>query len=321
MWLRRLSKAPKADAEEYDSPPPAHNNANSKMVNAHRIDNKKTTQFSPQSPHDVPAYSVQPPGRDSFSQRPTDSGYGAMEKPLPVGKGAVADFAPPEPLARAFSEAIRPYTEKIDQLESQLGDLHMWIEQLETQRAEVHQWIDKRGLRPDVPPSIAKLMDSQPDAAQSLNYQLDRKVSMVDLDLHRLQDDLNDSSGSSYIAAQAMTKFLPDIERLSLLQSGPRFAFDLLIKLAGNLNSHGGLEMSEGTQETRRSFYEKLDIAMVDVVRRRVQDPEDWPIMRDVKRIEKTAAYLRNYGIQPYFPRSMDAMRRELDGRNGGGSL
>ena len=54
----------------------------------------------------------------------------------------------PDLLAQAFNQAVRPYTEKIEQLESQLADMQAWVEQLEAQRAEVHSWIDKRGLRP-----------------------------------------------------------------------------------------------------------------------------------------------------------------------------
>jgi phage-related minor tail protein len=57
----------------------------------------------------------------------------------------------PDLLAQAFNQAVRPYTEKIEQLESQLADMQSWVEQLEQQRAEVHSWIDKRGLRPGTP--------------------------------------------------------------------------------------------------------------------------------------------------------------------------
>ena len=61
----------------------------------------------------------------------------------------------PDMLAQAFNQAIRPYSERIDELESQLAETQnqlaqtqSWVEQLEQQRAEVHSWIDKRGLRP-----------------------------------------------------------------------------------------------------------------------------------------------------------------------------
>jgi hypothetical protein len=54
----------------------------------------------------------------------------------------------PDMLAQAFNQAVRPYSERIEQLESQLAEAQGWVEQLEQQRAEVHSWIDKRGLRP-----------------------------------------------------------------------------------------------------------------------------------------------------------------------------
>jgi hypothetical protein len=75
---------------------------------------------------------------------PSMGGLGNPTPPLASGK--------PEPmpdlLTQAFQQAIRPYTDKIEQLEAQLADMQNWVEQLEQQRAEVHGWIDKRGLRP-----------------------------------------------------------------------------------------------------------------------------------------------------------------------------
>jgi hypothetical protein len=113
-----------------------------------------------------------------------------------------------------------------------------------------------------------------------------------------------------------MLKFLPDIARLSALPSGPRHAFDLLLKLGGNLNSHGGLE--SGDEEDiaeRRSFYGRLDEAMMDVVKGRFREEGDgWGVQREIKRIEKTGAYLRNWGVEPYFPRTLEVMRDGLGG-------
>jgi hypothetical protein len=54
----------------------------------------------------------------------------------------------PDLLTRAFNEAVRPYTDKIDLLESQMADLQAWVETLELQRNEMYAWVDKRGLRP-----------------------------------------------------------------------------------------------------------------------------------------------------------------------------
>jgi hypothetical protein len=241
----------------------------------------------------------------------------------------------PELLAQAFNQAIRPYTDKIEQMEAQMTELQNWADTLQQQRAELWEWIDKRGLRPDVPASIAKQMDTVlPDAASTLNAQLDRKITIVNFDLHRLQDDLNDSISAAHFAA-AMAKFLPDISRLSSLPTGPRYAFDLILKLGGNLNSHGGVEALASTpgtagaadanpeiqteRKSRRDFYAQLDRAMVEVVRRRFAEGEEWMVGREIKRIEKTAAYLRNYNIEPYFPITLDTMKREMEFRGNGG--
>lgn len=158
-------------------------------------------------------------------------------------------------------------------------------------------------------------MDSGSDAASILNAQLDRKITIVNFDLHRLQDDLNEAMPVAHFAS-AMLKFLPDVDRLAALPAGPRFAFDLLLKLGGNVNSHGGLDNAEPADgAARRDFYARLDDAMVDVVRRRMRQNEDWPVLREVRRIEKTAAYLKTYGIEPYFPTAIDCMRSEADSR------
>jgi hypothetical protein len=153
-----------------------------------------------------------------------------------------------------------------------------------------------------------------PDAAATLNGQLDRKITIVNFDLHRLQDDLNDSISSAHFAS-AMLKFLPDIQRLALLPSGPKLAFDLILKLGGNLNSHGGIDPGDPEDlAARRDFYGRLDGAMVEVVGRRFGENEDWAVAREIKRIEKTAAYLKAMGIEPYFPATLDLMRREMEG-------
>jgi hypothetical protein len=169
-------------------------------------------------------------------------------------------------------------------------------------------------LSPDVPATIAKIMDTTtPDAALTLNAQLDRKITIVNFDLHRLQDDLNDSISSAHFAS-SMLKFLPDIQRLTMLPQGPKHAFDLILKLGGNLNSHGGLESADQSDiAARRDFYSRLDTALVDVVTRRFSEGEEWNVAREIKRIEKTAAYLKSYGVEPYFPETLERMKRELE--------
>ncbi|KAF4552931.1 Hypothetical protein D9617_8g049440 [Elsinoe fawcettii] len=270
------------------------------------------------SPHDVQHqdYSAPPLSRGVANANGYGAGGGAPRRSS-VGGGSnpISSEAAPDLLTRAFNEAIRPYTNKLEEMELELGDLRAYVEQLETQRTEVHAWIDKRGLRPDVPPTIAAQMDvtnpSNPNqVATNLNAQLDRKITIVNFDLHRLQDDLNDSLPTPSFTA-CMLKFLPDIARLSALPSGPRHAFDLLLKLGGNLNAHGGMETGdESDLRERRSFYAKLDEAMVDIVHGRFREEGDsWGVHKEIKRIEKTGQYLRQIGIEPYFPKTVEVMR------------
>ncbi|CBX90964.1 hypothetical protein LEMA_P059980.1 [Plenodomus lingam JN3] len=275
----------------------------------------------PTSPNDEDMYPRPQQPQESSAFAPQQNIPNGTHSAMPIRNQAMApntSMAPaapmPDLLAQAFNQAVRPYTEKIEQLESQLADMQAWVDQLEQQRAEVHNWIDKRGLRPDVPISIAKIMDTTTaDAATTLNAQLDRKITIVNFDLHRLQDDLNDSISSSHFAS-AMLKFLPDIQRLTHLPSGPRYAFDLILKLGGNLNSHGGIDSADaGDIAARRDFYSRLDEHMVDVVQRRFGEGEDWNVSREIKRIEKTASYLRTYGVEPYFPSTLELMKREME--------
>ena len=251
---------------------------------------------------------------------------------------APANMAPaPDPLTKAFNDAIRPYVEQIDNLRNELDDMTLQVQQLEDERADMHAWIDKRGLRagkipptlslpkppqltlsPDVPARIATTMNnSDPSSAQTLNYHIDRKMTVLNGDLHRLQDSLTTHLPTSTFSTTLLT-LLPSIESLSTLPSGAALAFELLIKLGGNLNSHGGDDgwNNDADIQSRASFYARLDDAMVDVIRQRLsqagtEDPP-WVVGRDVKRLEKTGSFLRSkIGLQSYFPRSLDVMRYE----------
>ena len=100
----------------------------------------------------------QQPQEQSIPVRGMSNGGMPMGAPVPQAMNSAPLKAEPMPdlLAAAFNQAVRPYTEKIEQLESQLADMQAWVEQLEAQRAEVHSWIDKRGLRPGKTPTTPK---------------------------------------------------------------------------------------------------------------------------------------------------------------------
>ena len=81
-------------------------------------------------------------------------------------------------------------------------------------------------------------MNTDPTSAQTLSYQLDRKMTVLNHDLHRLQDSLSTHLPTATFAS-TLSALIPSIEDLAALPNGPPLAYELLIKLGGNLNSHG----------------------------------------------------------------------------------
>lgn len=161
-------------------------------------------------------------------------------------------------------------------------------------------------------------MNTDSSAAQTLNYHLDRKMTVLNHDLHRLQDSLSTHLPTSTFATTLET-LIPPIETLSALPNGPPLAFELVIKLGGNLNSHGGDDgwNNDADAASRAAFYTRLDECMADVIRQRLAqgraEEPPWMIARDVKRLEKTAGFLKSkIGLQAYFPRSLDIMQYEV---------
>lgn len=186
-------------------------------------------------------------------------------------------------------------------------------------------------------------MNTDATSAATLSYQLDRKMTVLNHDLHRLQDSLTTHLPTSTFATTLGALIAP-IEELASLPGGPPLAYELVIKLGGNLNSHNGDEgwNNEADAASRADFYARLDEVMLEIVRARL-DIEglgresgnstgqrgsgssgakggEWSVSGQMVRLEKTGTFLKNkLGLQSYFPASVDLMRRaEAAGRGGG---
>lgn len=87
-----------------------------------------------------------------------NGGYSSYDNVASPSKAEPA----PDLLLQAFNQALRPYTDKVENLESEIADLRAYINQLEEQRGDVHAWIDKRGLRPGKcrPPLAQRCLNS-----------------------------------------------------------------------------------------------------------------------------------------------------------------
>lgn len=114
--------------------------------------------------NDASMFAQQPQSMDNFNApragpQLMSNGFGGPTKPASVS-APIQPEPMPDLLTRAFNEAVRPYTNRVEELENEVADLKAWVEQLEAQRREVHAWIDKRGLRPGKLPSALLLYES-----------------------------------------------------------------------------------------------------------------------------------------------------------------
>jgi len=134
--------------EKYEARPTSSRRTNSQPTTP-------ATALAPTEPDSKDMYSRQQGPQEAYGATrgiPNgvngSTGHNALPPMNPVPMAPIKAEPMPDLLTRAFNEAVRPYSDKIEQLESQLADLQSYVEQMEQQRAEVHSWIDKRGLRP-----------------------------------------------------------------------------------------------------------------------------------------------------------------------------
>ena len=174
----------------------------------------------------------------------------------------------------------------------------------------------------DVPLAIFPTLTPIPQPALTLFNQLDRKITMLNLTLHSLGDTLPTPLPATVISS-ALCGLLPTIAHLRTLDHGAALAFESVLKLAGNANSHVSGREPAADRQAYAAFYRALDAHLLDAVRRRRTTDPAWDVAADVARLEKTAAYLRaEIGLEDYFGEARQAMGREAtwdDGDRDGG--
>jgi hypothetical protein len=144
---RHDSKANSQYDEKYNPQDPDSLPPSSRSLDNERPQSKDANMYNTRQPAPQDAAYASPPMTSSGPHRGQSNGYGhgAFDgAPPPSAKAEPL----PDLLTQAFNTALRPYNEKVDNLESEIADLRAYIDQLEAQRNDIHAWIDKRGLRP-----------------------------------------------------------------------------------------------------------------------------------------------------------------------------
>lgn len=148
MFFKRRSSRANSYVEEAPARRESFDDYAEKRPDSSRKESQTDAEMypRPQQPQET-AYAQQQQQHHQQQAAPISGAMPIRSQAIP-STGSSAPAPMPDLLAQAFNQAVRPYTEKIEQLESQLADMQAWVDQLEQQRAEVHNWIDKRGLRP-----------------------------------------------------------------------------------------------------------------------------------------------------------------------------
>ena len=156
-WLRRLSRD-RSSKDHSDIPMPSRpfpQNIDNSPTQPYKHTQNNSSGFNSQDK--LQSYRPPTAGEPQYTH--------AVPAPLntssaPETRGRSMDPAP-DPLTRAFNDAIQPYKEEIEDLHAQLEDAHYRLQTLEDERADMHAWIDKRGLR------AGKLLNCDPSPSQS----------------------------------------------------------------------------------------------------------------------------------------------------------
>ncbi|MCJ1288233.1 hypothetical protein MMC26_007588 [Xylographa opegraphella] len=199
-------------------------------------------------------------------------------------------------------ETLQAYLNRIVELERVIG--------------EYEAFVHREGLLLDLPESLATIVDSRPNAAARLSSSLKRKIQMSYLKLY--EEDGPHITNDDY--ADELMIFLPDIERLSKLADGPRFAWNVLLMLMDKARSHdpdNGFAVVD--DEYMESPYDYLDQAMLGVAQARwgVSMPktgkESKELLEDATDIAQVGRTMEAYGFEDYLVRTRLYLDEILD--------
>lgn len=265
-------------------------------------------------------------GRPSISvETPTSANFAKT----PSGNDTpVADM-----FAQVFNTALVPYTARIEALEQEVAELRIALDTAQATVAEaddrqdtIYQWIDARGLRPDMPPSFRQHIDSRDSQAGStkaatlLYTQLNRKINVVNYDLHRLQDDLNNAMQLTSFAP-CMMSFLPQIDRLATLPGGAEYAGKLISMLGSTIINHADAGQPEGQDaavidQERMTYFNKLDIALYPIMESRLKlEGYKWvpKFRKNLKKLVNPPDQETFRGQESFFAKSMGLLAEAED--------
>ncbi|KAI9812159.1 MAG: hypothetical protein M1827_004825 [Pycnora praestabilis] len=217
----------------------------------------------------------------------------------------------PEALVQAFNDATEPYEDKIEDLQDHI--------------IAVHEQLAEHGYLATIPPNVAEHLNALPNAAETLSSLLNKAI--YNRYCHLLsQQAREEETYTSTDFLTSMLTFLPPTKQLSaILPSGPKHAFNILLKLGkysygdlekrhnnSNLNNMIG---NNANTDDNRALYRKLDDVMVNICTARLDEGPGWnaTLAGEIADIEREKEQLDRHGIGPLFPNTLLILKAFLD--------
>ena len=161
----------------------------------------------------------------------------------------------------------------------------------------------------DLPASIQEHRQTREDGAESFARSIRkaiksayRKIEPETLDKH--------SGVDSDDMSEAMVPFVNDIKRLQEL-SHPKalqLAYNCVLYLGRH--SYADLEMCGTAGSGHRPSDEPADELLVSIIRKRREHAEAWDWGQDLAELEDRFEELYEYGVETWFPKSIELLQR-----------
>ncbi|KUI72416.1 hypothetical protein VM1G_07661 [Cytospora mali] len=162
------------------------------------------------------------------------------------------------------------------------------------------------------PANLRPLLMARSEAASSMAASIRKKISQAS---SRLQDAMyayKDTGTTSDDFSKAMMEFLPGIRGLMEFKDPDslRLSYDLVVKLSGS--SYGYLDMPDSCGYGDRPSDEPADLLLTKLIRKRLAAGEIWDWKGDLEGLDRTSKLLEEYGIEPWYSRSRQALREQV---------
>lgn len=185
------------------------------------------------------------------------------------------------------------------------------LERIKVHLNDALLFINKLGIARQAPKSLRPLLMARPEATLSMAASIRKRMLDVSRRLGSQMYNCRKTGITSDDMSKAMADFLPEIEDLMMLPKPDALkrSYDLVIELSES--SYGELDSPKASGYGDRPSDGPADLLLRKLIRKRLAAGETWDWKEDLEQLDKTSKHVGDYGIEPWYPRSREALRTD----------